>query len=199
MKTYVHLWRLAELFLDWKKLHKRVIQKSNHTFFINTLFWKSYPVRDNYKQYGRAKQAKEMADNINKIWCNKCIHDLHAKQVGKKHRHTVCGRSDAWKPINYTAYYLSCHLLFLPCTFYLSLKQTNCVHWGWDTPTVILYLQHVSAQLGRYQKSSIKQQVEVPKPYKCDHVKRVYVWIWDITTQSMIKIKALLSKLTVLK
>jgi hypothetical protein len=180
MKTYVYLRRLAEILLDWKKLQKRVMQKSKHTFYVNTLFRKSYHVRDNYKKYGRAKQAKEMIGNINKIRCHIRIY-APAYSL----------RSDAWKPINYTVNYVSCHVLFLPCTFYLSLKQTNCVQWGWDTATVVLYLQHVSAQLGRCQESSIKQ-VEVPKVYKCDHVQRVYVWIWDTNMKSMIKNKGLL-------
>jgi hypothetical protein len=96
-----------------------------------------------------------------------------AWQVSRENAPTYSLRSDARKPINYTANYLSCHILFLPCTFYLSLKQTNCVYWGWETPTVVLYLQHVSALLGRYQESSMTQQMEVPKVYKCDHVQRV--------------------------
>jgi len=80
-----------------------------------------------------------------------------ARQVSRENAPAYSLRSDAWKPINYTANYLSCHVLFLPCTFYLSLKQTNCVHRRWDTPAVVLYLKQVSAQLGRYQESSMKQ------------------------------------------
>jgi hypothetical protein len=115
------------IILRLKEASEKSYAKIKPHIFYQYIFLKIVPVRDNYKQYRRAKQAKEMVDNINKIWCNKCIHDLHAKSREKAETYSLRAVRRV-KTDNYKANYLSCHLLFLPCTFYLSLKQTNFVH-----------------------------------------------------------------------
>jgi hypothetical protein len=35
----------------------------------------------------------------------------------------------------------------MPCIFCLSLQQTTCVQWLWDTPTILLYFLYISASI----------------------------------------------------
>ena len=57
MNMYVHLWYLAEYFLDWEILQTKVVEKIETHFMYNNFFWKLYYLWDNVEKYGKAEQA----------------------------------------------------------------------------------------------------------------------------------------------
>ena len=63
MKTIIHLWYLAQLFLEWEMLQTNVLEKiKTHILCSITSFRKPCSLWDNVEKYGRARQATE--DNI---------------------------------------------------------------------------------------------------------------------------------------
>jgi hypothetical protein len=65
MKTYVHLWYLAELFLEWEMFQTKVVEKIKTHILCSIIFFrKSCRLRGNVEKYVRARQATD--DNI--IW-----------------------------------------------------------------------------------------------------------------------------------
>jgi hypothetical protein len=60
MKTYVHLWYLAELFLEWEMFQTQVVEKIKTHFIINKFFpQKSCRLWHNVEKYGTARQATD--------------------------------------------------------------------------------------------------------------------------------------------
>ena len=57
MNTYVHLWYLAEYFLEWEIFQTKVVEKIETRTMYNNFFWKLYNLWDNVEKYGRARQA----------------------------------------------------------------------------------------------------------------------------------------------
>jgi len=84
MKTYVHLWYLAQFFLEWEIFQTNLYKKSKHilcsiTFFPRIL----YRLCDNVEKYGIARQAR--GDNIIRrkrfaCWITKAT-DTHSEYV----------------------------------------------------------------------------------------------------------------------
>jgi hypothetical protein len=63
MKTCVHLWYLAEFFLEWEMFQTKVVIKiKTHIFCSVSTFRRSCRLWGNAEKYGRAKQATN--DNI---------------------------------------------------------------------------------------------------------------------------------------
>jgi len=60
MKTYVHVWHLAEFFTEEKCFRQSWTQNENTYFIFNNLFWKSYRFWDNVEEYGTAREATDV-------------------------------------------------------------------------------------------------------------------------------------------
>jgi hypothetical protein len=63
MKTYVHLWYLAKLFLEWEMFQTHVVEKIKTHILCWIIFSrKSCRFWDNVAKYGRGRRATD--DNI---------------------------------------------------------------------------------------------------------------------------------------
>jgi uncharacterized protein (UPF0305 family) len=84
MKTCVHLWYLAEFFLEWEMFQTKVVEKiKTRILCLATFFRKSYRLWDNVEKYGTARQATD--DNIIRrmrfaCWITKAT-DTHSEYV----------------------------------------------------------------------------------------------------------------------
>jgi hypothetical protein len=83
MKTYVHLWYLAEFFLEWEIFQTKAVEKIKTILRLITFFRKSCRLWDNVEKYGRARQAT--GDNIIRrmrfaCWITKAT-DTHSEYV----------------------------------------------------------------------------------------------------------------------
>jgi hypothetical protein len=68
MMTYVHLWYVAEFFLEWGMFQTEVVEKINTHYMPSNFFVKIVQLWDKVEKYGRARQATD--DNI-----ILCMHD----------------------------------------------------------------------------------------------------------------------------
>ena len=60
MKTCVHLWYVAEFFLEWEMFQTKVVEKIKTHFMLNKFFFrKSCRLWDNVEKYGRAGQSTD--------------------------------------------------------------------------------------------------------------------------------------------
>jgi hypothetical protein len=60
MKTHVHLWYLAQFFLECEMFQTNVVEKiKTYTFCSVNFFQWSCRLRDNVEEYGRARQATD--------------------------------------------------------------------------------------------------------------------------------------------
>ena len=58
MKTYVHLWYLTELFLEWELFQKKVVDKIEKHILCSVFFpRKACHLWDNVEKRGRARHA----------------------------------------------------------------------------------------------------------------------------------------------
>ena len=65
MKTYVHLWYFAELFLEWEIFETKAIEKiKTHILYSVTYFWKSCHLWDNVEKYGKDRQATDYSMQV---------------------------------------------------------------------------------------------------------------------------------------
>jgi hypothetical protein len=83
MNTYVHLWYLAEYFLEWEILQTEVVEKIETHFMYNNFFWKLYYLWDNVEKYGRARQATDhsIIQHMPFVcWINR-VTDAHSEHV----------------------------------------------------------------------------------------------------------------------
>jgi hypothetical protein len=55
MKTYVHLWYLAEFFLEGETFKTKVVQKIKTHFMLNNFSRKSCRLWANVEKYGTAR------------------------------------------------------------------------------------------------------------------------------------------------
>ena len=60
MKTYVHLYNIAEFFLEWEVFETKVVLKIRHMLYIKYFFPKIVLFRlDHVAKYGRFRQATD--------------------------------------------------------------------------------------------------------------------------------------------
>ena len=60
MRTFVHLWYLAEFFAEWEMFQTDVAEKTKTQFYVQLLFFrKSHRLWDNVKKYCRTRQATD--------------------------------------------------------------------------------------------------------------------------------------------
>jgi hypothetical protein len=83
MKTYVHLWYLAQFFLEWEMFQTNFCKKSKHILCSVIFSSKIVPFFDNVEKYGIARQGRD--DNIIwrmrfACWITKAT-DTHSKYV----------------------------------------------------------------------------------------------------------------------
>ena len=68
MKTYVHLWYIAELCLEWESFQIKIVEKiKTHILCSITFSRKSCRLWDNVERYGRAREVAD--DNIIRRMC----------------------------------------------------------------------------------------------------------------------------------
>jgi hypothetical protein len=58
MTTYVHLWYLAEFFLDDKCFRQKLHRKSKHTFYVDNVT-QNRDVNEIVEKYCKARQATD--------------------------------------------------------------------------------------------------------------------------------------------
>jgi hypothetical protein len=68
MTIYVHLWYLAELFLEWEMFQMKVAEKiKTHILYSTAFSRKSCNLWDNVEKYGTDGQATD--DNMARAHC----------------------------------------------------------------------------------------------------------------------------------
>jgi hypothetical protein len=130
------------------------IQKCNITCWIIQVFklGPSLQVKNTICQYFRIKQGQILAlREVTGRWRDKLI--TSSWYVGQLFLNIIWRRREGGRPSGRQNMHKDSSDVFLPCTFYWALKQTNSLHWT-------VYFQNCATQLGHYQGVNIKR-VEV--------------------------------------
>jgi hypothetical protein len=95
MNIYVHLWYLAEFFLQWEVFQTIVVEKIKiHILCPITFLWKSHPLWNNVEKYGIARQATD--DNtIQRMRCACWIPEL---QTHSEYTRFIAFLRQQWLP-----------------------------------------------------------------------------------------------------